>query len=101
MRTKINKTKGFHEDDDPLLGKARIHSIVAQKNKFAKEQISDEVAISPADNEQEEKTLTLRFKDSNKFLDAVFKFQKKYDTTIQVVPILLSSSEKINIYVIK
>jgi hypothetical protein len=42
-----NKKQGFHEDDDPLLGKSRKHSIVAQKTKFDKELVSDTSAIVP------------------------------------------------------
>jgi hypothetical protein len=76
------KKQGFHEDVDPLLGKARKHSIIALKNKFDKEKISKKVAITPANNGKEEKTLNLRFKDSDKFLDAVFEFEDKHDTTI-------------------
>jgi hypothetical protein len=60
---------------DPLTDKGKSHSAAALKNQFEKEQIS-EVAITPGDKEQEEKTLTLRFKDSNKFLDAVYEFEE-------------------------
>ena len=76
------KKQGFHEDVDPLLGKARKHSIIALKNKFDKEKISKQIAIIPAGYEQEEQTLNMRFKDSDKFLDAVFEFEEKHDTTI-------------------
>jgi hypothetical protein len=79
MTDKKIKKQGFHEDVDPLLGKARKHSIVAQKTKFDREKISKEVAITPADDEQE---LKLHFKDSDKFVDTVFEFQEKYDTII-------------------
>jgi len=79
----IDKIKqGFHEDIEPLSGKARKHSMVALKNKFNKENISKQVAITPAGNEQEEKTLNMRFKDSNKFLDTVFEFEERHDITI-------------------
>jgi hypothetical protein len=81
MTDKKIKKQGFHEDADPLLGKSRKHSIVAQKTKFDREQISKEIAITPVGNEQKE-TLTLHFKDSNKFTDTVFEFEEKYDTII-------------------
>jgi hypothetical protein len=81
MITKTNRKQGFHEDSDPLLGKSRKHSIIAQKTKFDKERISKEIAITPADNEPEE-TLTLHFKDSDKFVDTVFEFEEKYDTIV-------------------
>jgi hypothetical protein len=79
MTTKTNRKQGFHENVDPLLGKARKHSIVAQKTKFDKEQISKEIAITPADDELE---LKLQFKDSDKFTDTVFEFEERHDTTI-------------------
>jgi hypothetical protein len=41
------KKQGFHEDVDPLIGKARKHSAVAQKTKFYKEQVSETSAIVP------------------------------------------------------
>jgi hypothetical protein len=80
--SKENKTnKGWHDKKDVLLGKAPMHHEVALKNKFEKEHISEEITITPADNEREE-TLTLHFKDSDKFVDAVFEFEEKHDTII-------------------
>ena len=76
------KKSGFFEQKDVLLGKSKIHSINAKKTKFIKENISKKVAITPANNEQEEKNLNLRFKDSDKFTDAISEFEKKYGTTI-------------------
>jgi hypothetical protein len=76
------KKQGFHEEKDALSGKSKIHSIIANKIKFNKENISKDVAIAPANNESEEKTLNLRFKDSNRFLDAVSDFEGKHDITI-------------------
>jgi hypothetical protein len=73
--------KGFREPKNVLSGKSPIHQAAALKNKFEKEQIS-EVAITPADKEQEEKTYILRFKDSNKFLDAVYEFEELKNITI-------------------
>ena len=72
--------RGFREPKD-LSGKSPIHQASALKNKFEKEQISDEVAIT-ADKEQENKTFILRFKDSNKFLDAVYEFEELKNITI-------------------
>ena len=51
------KKQGFHEDVDPLLGKAKKHSMVALKNKFEKEQVSDESAIIPIPDEEDKVTL--------------------------------------------
>lgn len=69
MTTDKIKKQGFYEQKEPLSGKAKIHTIAAQNTKFNKEKISKEVAITPMGNEQEEKTLNLRFKDSDKFID--------------------------------
>ena len=73
--------RGFREPKD-LSGKSPIHQASALKNKFEKEQISEKVAITPEDKEQEEKTFILRFKDSNKFLDAVYEFEELKNITI-------------------
>ncbi len=80
MKTKINKKQGFHEDVDPLFGKARKHSIVAQKTKFDKEQVSDAVEIVPSIEE----FLTLRFDDSEEFLGLVEHFEDANDTELQI-----------------
>ncbi len=79
MRTKKNKSKGFHEDDDPLLGKAKKHSIVAQKNKFDKEQISDAVEIVPSTEE----TLTLRFDNSDELFALMEQFENENNIQIK------------------
>lgn len=79
--TNESNKRGFREPKD-LSGKSPIHQAAALKNKFEKEQISDEVAITPADKEQEEKTYILRFKDSNKFLDTVNEFEELTNITI-------------------
>ena len=76
------KFKGFHEEKNVLSGKSQQHQAAALKNKFEKEQISEQVAITPVDKEQEEKTLILRFKDSNRFLDAVYEFEELKNITI-------------------
>jgi hypothetical protein len=82
MTDKKNRTNnGWHEKRD-ISGRAPLHAKAALKNKFDKEHISKEVAITPAGNEQEEKTLTLYFKDSDKFIDAALEFEEKYDTPI-------------------
>jgi hypothetical protein len=81
MLDKIKK-QGFFENKDALLGKGKKHSIAAQKTRFNKEQISKEVAINPANNEHGEKTLDLRFKEADKFLDTVSKFEEEHDITI-------------------
>ncbi|OGH07366.1 MAG: hypothetical protein A2W22_01590 [Candidatus Levybacteria bacterium RBG_16_35_11] len=77
-----NELKGFHEEKNVLSGKSQQHQASAMKNKFEKEQISEEIAITPADKEQEEKALILRFKDSNRFLDAVYEFEELKNITI-------------------
>jgi len=79
-KTNELNNRGFREAKD-LSGKSPIHQAAALKYKFEKEQISDEVAIT-ADKEQEEKTFILRFKDSNKFLDAVYEFEELKNITI-------------------
>jgi len=79
--TNESNNRGFREAKD-LSGKSPIHQAAAFKNKFDKEQISEQVAITPADNKLEEKTLILRFKDSNKFLDAVYEFEELKNITI-------------------
>ncbi len=73
--------RGFREAKD-LSGKSPIHQAAALKNQFDKEQISEQVAITPADNKLEEKTVTLRYKDSDRFLDAVFEFEQTHGITI-------------------
>jgi len=62
MTHKKNNKQGFNEDADPLLGKAKKHSIVAQKTKFKKENVSKESAIAPIPDEGD--IITLRFDNS-------------------------------------
>ncbi len=75
------KKPGFYEAKD-LSGKSKIHSINARKTQFKKQKIQKEVAITPEDNQQGEKNLNLRFKDSDKLTDAISEFEKKYGITI-------------------
>ncbi len=86
--------KGFREAKD-LSGKSPIHKAAALKNKFEKEQISKKVAMTPVDNELEEpinpagkkeneESVILRYKDSEKdnLLEKVFAYEKLSGTTI-------------------
>ncbi len=46
VKDKTNELKGFHEEKNVLSGKSQQHQAAALKNKFEKEQISKEVAIT-------------------------------------------------------
>lgn len=98
---KDKKNKGYKEPKDPLTEKSPRHQAAA----LSKDIISDEVAISPAENdkiekeettsqaleaisndvekvpdkdrEQIEETVTLRFEDTDEFLDALKEFEKE------------------------
>ena len=80
--TKKNNEKGYREPKG-LNGKAPRHEKTALETKFKKEQISDgidiipEKELVPCDKKPEEETITLRFEDSDKFLDAVKEFEDK------------------------
>jgi hypothetical protein len=99
---KLNDKKnkgGYKEPKDPLTEKAPRHQAAALESK---DLISDEVAISPAgkdktekeeetlsqeaaevkDKEQFEESVILRYKDSEKFLETVFAYEKMTGTTI-------------------
>ncbi len=88
---KDKKNKGYKEPKDPLTEKAPRHQAAALEGKDV---ISDDVAISPAvkdkaekeedtldqeaaevkDKEQLEESVILRYKDSEKFLEAAFDY---------------------------
>jgi hypothetical protein len=76
------KKQGFHEDDDPLLGKAKKHSIVALKNKFEKEQVSDESAIVPVPDEGD--IVTLRYDYSEEFKKLAGQFEEDNDVLLEI-----------------
>lgn len=71
------KNQGFNEDVDPLLGKAKKHSIVAQKTKFEKEQVSDASAIVPIEEEYK----TLKF-DNTELSELLGQFED--DTGVEL-----------------
>lgn len=81
--TKKNNEKGYKEPKDALSGKAPRHQKAALETKFEKEPISDEIGIvpekepAPCDKKPEQETVTLRYEDSDKFLDAVKEFEEK------------------------
>ncbi len=81
--TKKNTEKGYKEPKDALSGKAKRHQKTALETKFKKEPISDEIGIvpekesAPYDKKPEEEVDTLRYEDSDKFLDAVKEFEEK------------------------
>jgi hypothetical protein len=79
---KKNKTQGFHEDVDPLLGKAKKHSVVAQKAKFEKEQVSDESAIIPVPDEGDK--VTLRYDYSEEFAELAGEFEENNDVLLEI-----------------
>ncbi|OGM11671.1 hypothetical protein A2Z22_01955 [Candidatus Woesebacteria bacterium RBG_16_34_12] len=94
LNNKGLNNKGFREAKD-ISGKSPIHKAAALKNKFEKEQISEEVAIIPVDNELEkpidpagkkenEESVILRYKDSENetLLEKVFAYEKLSGTTI-------------------
>lgn len=70
--------QGFHEDVDPLLGKAKKHSMVALKNKFEKQQVSDTSAIVPIEEEYK----TLKFDDAD--LEILEQFEDDTGVKLQV-----------------
>jgi seryl-tRNA synthetase len=80
--TEINKKQGFHEDVDPLLGKARKHSIVAQKTKFDKEQVSKTSAIVPVPVEEDK--VTLRYEYSQEFKELAGQFEEDNDVLLEI-----------------
>ncbi len=110
---KDKKNKGYKEPKDPLTEKAPRHQAAA----LEKDVISDEVAISPAgkdkiekeeetlsrdaaevkDKEQFEGSVILRYKDSEKFLEAAFDYDTNmlldYDDDSFIVAI---SKEKVD-----
>ena len=76
------KKQGFHEDVDPLLGKAKKHSMVALKNKFEKEQVSDESAIIPIPDEEDK--VTLRYEYSEEFKELAGQFEEDNDVLLEI-----------------
>ena len=76
------KKQGFHEDVDPLLGKAKKHRIVALKNKFEKEQVSDESAIIPIPDEEDK--VTLRYEYSEEFKELAGQFEEDNDVLLEI-----------------
>jgi hypothetical protein len=74
------KRQGFNEDIDPLLGKAKKHSIVAQKTKFEKENVSDTSAIAPIEEEYK----TLKFKDTEELSEFLEQFEDETGVELQV-----------------
>lgn len=80
MTDKLNQ--GFHEDVDPLLGKAKKHSIVAQKTKFDKEQVSDTSAIVPFPDEGDK--VTLRYEYSEEFKELAGEFEEDNDVLLVI-----------------
>ena len=76
------KKQGFHEDVDPLLGKARKHSIVALKNKFDREQVSKTSAIVPVPIE--ENIVTLRYEYSEEFKELAGQFEEDNDVLLEI-----------------
>lgn len=80
--TEIIKKQGFHEDVDPLLGKAKKHSIVALKNKFDKEQVSDTSAIVPVPDEEDK--VTLRYEYSEEFKELAGEFEEDNDVLLEI-----------------
>jgi hypothetical protein len=76
------KKQGFHEDVDPLLGKAKKHSIVALKNKFDKEQVSDSSAIVPVPDEEDK--VTLRYEYSEEFKELAGQFEEDNDVLLEI-----------------
>jgi len=88
--------KGFREPKNVLSGKSSQHQAAALKHQFEKEQISEQVAIIPADKEHNEETtspaaavkpveipdndkdiVTLRFEDTGEFLNTLKQFQNE------------------------
>jgi hypothetical protein len=80
--TTDKKKQGFHEDVDPLLGKAKKHSIVALRNKFEKEQVSDTSAIVPVPDE--ENIVTLRYEYSEEFKELAGQFEEDNDVLLEI-----------------
>lgn len=80
--TTDKKKQGFHEDVDPLLGKARKHSIVAQKTKFEKENVSDTDTIVPVPDEGE--IVTLRYEYSEGFKELAGQFEEDNDVLLEI-----------------
>jgi len=83
MTNKKNNKQGFNEDADPLLGKAKKHSIVAQKTKFQKENVSKKSAIAPVPDAED--IITLRFDNSeDQFADLAEKFENDNDIELVI-----------------
>lgn len=80
--TDKNNKQGFNEDADPLLGKAKKHSIVAQKTKFQKENVSKKSAIAPVPVEED--IITLRFDNSEEFAELAEEFEDKNDIELVI-----------------
>jgi hypothetical protein len=80
--TTDTKKQGFHEDVDPLLGKAKKHSIVALKNKFEKEQVSDTSAIVPVPDEGDR--VSLRYEYSEEFKELAGQFEEDNDVLLEI-----------------
>jgi hypothetical protein len=77
-----DKKKGFNEDDDPLLGKARKHSIVAQKTRFNKENVSKISAIVPVLDEKD--IVTLRYEHSEEFTKLAGQFEQDNEVRLAI-----------------
>ncbi len=118
---KDKKNKGYKEPKDPLTEKAPRHQAAALESKDV---ISDEVAIYPAgkdktekeetasqeaaeakNKEQFEESVILRYKDSEKFLEAAFDYDANmpldYDEDSFVVAVSKEKVDKFRDYMKK
>lgn len=84
-KLKDKNNGGYRELKDPLLGKAKRHTASAMKKDA--DAISDDIAILKKIDDVEipnadENSEILRYKDSDKFLDAVYQFEEQKNITV-------------------
>ncbi len=82
------KGKGWYEEKDPLLDKARRHHEVATKKEFEKHGFTGATTIVPAAKiEDEENIVSLRFnieeKDITEFTEANEEYMERNDVVIE------------------
>ena len=81
--------RGWYEDEDPLLGKAKRHHEVAVKKEFEKQGFTGATAIVPSKSkDKEDKNIisicfTFKEKDRDKFDEATEEFMNENDVEVE------------------
>ncbi len=78
-----DKNKGWYEDEDPLLGKAKRHHEVAMKKEFEKHGFTDATQISPHEDDIISVCFNVEKKDLPEFNKATKKFMEENDISVE------------------